>query len=96
MSIDAKENYVESAQIFDNQLVQQLKKKEPLNKNVEFYSPCSRDVPESLRTISGPFYIEKHIDFNDKHAFLQLLSSYHTGIAKLMSACAVKQKFGDP
>ena len=80
VSIDAKDNFVESAQIFDDQLVQQLKKKGAINEKViAKLNQGNKNSSETINSNSGPFYLEKHIDFNDKQTFLQLLSSYHTG-----------------
>ena len=81
VSIDAKDNFVESAQIFDDQLVQQLKKKDAMNekKFAKFNEQPNGNASQTINSNSGPFYLEKHIDFNDKQTFLQLLSSYHTG-----------------
>ena len=81
VSIDAKQNFVESAQIFDDQLVQQLKKKDAINEKqiAKLNQQRDKNSLETINSNSGPFYLEKHIDFNDKHTFLQLLSSYHTG-----------------
>ena len=82
VSIDSKENYVESAQIFDDQLVQQLKKKDAMNQDKNSLSKntyLNNDSSKELDTNAGPQYLEKHIDFNDRQAFLQLLSSYHNG-----------------
>ena len=82
VSIDSKENYVESAQIFDDQLVQQLKKKDATKQDKSSLSKntyLDNDSSKELDTNAGPHYLEKHIDFNDRQAFLQLLSSYHNG-----------------
>lgn len=81
VSIDAKDNFVESAQIFDDQLVQQLKKKDAISekKFAKFNEQPNGNDSQTINSDSGPFYLEKHIDFNDKQTFIQLLSSYHTG-----------------
>ena len=81
VSIDAKDNFVESAQIFDDQLVQQLKKKDAIKEKEipKFNEQRNGHASEIINSNSGPFYLEKHIDFNDKQSFLKLLSSYHTG-----------------
>ena len=81
VSIDAKDNFVESAQIFDDQLVQQLKKKDAIKEKEipKFNEQRNGHASEIINSNSGPFYLEKHIDFNDKQSFLKLLSSYHAG-----------------
>ena len=67
--------------MFDEQLVKGLKKKDSINETEnERRIPTDNDdngqVPNDT---SGPSYLEKHIDFNDRPAFLQILSSYFTG-----------------
>ena len=80
VSIDAKENYIESAQIIDEQLVKQLKKKDAINETEKAsHKTTDNDDIGKLSNTSGPSYLEKHIDFNDRPAFLKILSSYFTG-----------------
>ena len=76
VSIDAKENYVESARSFDEQLVKQLQK----NARKQKLSKTDPETPDNFTdSPNGPFHLASYVDFNDKKKFIKELSTYFTG-----------------